>query len=390
MKRSAWYSLNDRQFLSVGTDPTELALSTSPFLKNYQLPLNKNEIMRKMHLLLLLFIPVALLQAQSNKQPFLSKSLSGESITSVEAKTTGGNISVSAVGQSESRVEVYVTPGNSKDNGMSKEEIQKRLEEHYELSVTVSGNNVRAIAKPKERNMNWKKALNISFQVFVTKNVSSDLTTSGGNIKLSGISGTQDFTTSGGNIDLDNLAGKITGRTSGGNIRLSNSKDDIDLTTSGGNINAENSDGKLRLVTSGGSLSLKRLKGNIKATTSGGNIYGEYISDELSTHTSGGNVSLREMSCNLETSTSGGNIDVEMKELFKYVNITNSSGNIDLQMPGNKGVDLKLKGGKIKTSSFSNFSGSVEDDHIDGKLNGGGSSVKVSAGSGRINLSLTK
>lgn len=346
--------------------------------------------MRKINLLLLLIIPAALLRAQSDKQPFLTKSLSAESISTIEAKTTGGNISVSAVGQSEARVEVYVTPNNWKNNSLTKEEIQKRLDEDYELSVTVSNNKVKAIAKSKNRNMNWKKALNISFHVFVTKNVSSDLITSGGNIKLSGISGTQDFTTSGGNLDLDHLSGKVTGRTSGGNIHLANSKDDIELTTSGGNIEAENSDGRIRLVTSGGSLSLTRLRGNIKATTSGGNIDGEFISDELSTHTSGGNVSLRNMSCDLETSTSGGNIEVEMKDLFKYVSITNSSGNIDLQMPGNKGVDLKMKGGKIKTSSFNNFSGSVEDDRIDGKLNGGGSSVKVSAGSGRIHLSLTK
>jgi hypothetical protein len=346
--------------------------------------------MRKINLLLLLLIPGALLKAQSGKQPFLTKSLAAESINSVEAKTTGGNISVSATGQSESRVEVYITPNNGKANSLSKEEIQKRLQEDYDLSVTVSNNKVKAIAKPKDRNMNWKKALNISFYVFVTKNVSSDLTTSGGNINLSGISGTQDFTTSGGNLDLDNLSGKITGRTSGGNIHLSNSKDDIELTTSGGNINAENSNGKIRLVTSGGSLHLKKLKGNIKATTSGGNIDGEFISDELNTHTSGGNISLRDLSCDLETSTSGGNIDVEMKELFKYVSITNSSGNIDLRMPGNKGVDLNLRGDKIKTTSFNNFSGSVEEDRIDGKLNGGGSSVKVNAGSGRINLSLTK
>jgi DUF4097 and DUF4098 domain-containing protein YvlB len=346
--------------------------------------------MRKINLLLLLLIPATLLRAQSDKQPFLTKSLSAESISSIEAKTTGGNISISAVGQPESRVEVYVTPNNWKNNSLTREEIQKRLDEEYELSVTVSNNKVKAIAKPKDRNMNWKKALNISFHVFVTKNVSSDLTTSGGNIKLSGISGTQDFTTSGGNLDLDHLSGKVSGRTSGGNIHLLNSKDDIELTTSGGNIKAENSDGRIRLVTSGGSLRLVRLRGNIKATTSGGNIDGEFISDELSTHTSGGNVSLRNMSCDLETSTSGGNIDVEMKDLFKYVSITNSSGNIDLQMPGNKGVDLKMKGGKIKTSSFNNFSGSVEDDRIDGKLNGGGSSVKVSAGSGRIHLSLTK
>ena len=350
--------------------------------------------MRKINLLLLLLllllIPAALLKAQSEKQAFLTKSLAAETINSIEAQTTGGNITVTATGKAESRVEVYVTPNNGKTNSLSKEEIQQRLAEEYDLSVTVSNNKLSAIAKPKNRNMNWKKALSISFQVFVTKNVSSDLTTSGGNIKLAGLSGTQDFSTSGGNLDLDNLSGKIIGKTSGGNIHVSNSKDDINLTTSGGNITAENSDGKIRLETSGGSLRLKKLKGSIKASTSGGNVDGEFIRDELDTHTSGGNISLRDMSCNLATSTSGGNISVEMTEILKYVTITNSSGNVDLQMPGNKGVDLKLRGGKIKTTSFSNFSGSVEDDLIDGKLNGGGSSVKVNAGSGRINLSLTK
>jgi hypothetical protein len=50
---------------------------------------------------------------------------------------------------------------------------------------------------------------------------------------------------------------------------------------------------------------------------------------------------------------------------------------------------LKLRAARSKQPRL-NFSGSVEDDLIDGKLNGGGSSVKVNAGSGRINLSLTK
>ena len=85
--------------------------------------------MKKINLFLAMFIFAALLKAQgqSDKQPFLTKLLAGESISSVEAKTTGGNISVSATSQSESRVEVFVTPNNGKANSLSKEEIQKRL-----------------------------------------------------------------------------------------------------------------------------------------------------------------------------------------------------------------------------------------------------------------------
>jgi hypothetical protein len=51
-------------------------------------------------------------------------------------------------------------------------------------------------------------------------------------------------------------------------------------------------------------------------------------------------------------------------------------------------MDLKLNGGKIKTDKLNNFSGSVDDEEIKGKLNGGGIPVTVDAGSGRITLTL--
>lgn len=326
--------------------------------------------------------------AQPDKTPYSTKSLSGESIKNIEAKTQGGNIWVTKVAAGESRIDVFIQPNNGNIKSISKEEIQQRLSENYDLTISVSNNKLTAIAKQKDRNIDWKRALSISFYVYVGSDVSTDLITSGGNIRLADLNGTQDFTTSGGNLELDNLGGKIMGRTSGGNIHLSNLKDDIDLTTSGGNIHAENSTGKIRLSTSGGSVHLKHLKGDIKATTSGGNIDGESISETLDTHTSGGNVTLRDLSCSLETSTSGGNISVAIKELGQYVTITNSSGNIDLEMPSGKGLDLRLRGDKIKTTTLNNFSGSVEEGKIDGKLNGGGTQVKVNAGGGKINLTL--
>jgi DUF4097 and DUF4098 domain-containing protein YvlB len=144
----------------------------------------------------------------------------------------------------------------------------------------------------------------------------------------------------------------------------------------------------MKLATSGGSLHLENLTGDINASTSGGSVIGKTIQGELSAHTSGGNVRLEDLSCSLETSTSGGHIDVAIKEFGKYVTITNSGGNINLQIPNNKGIDLKLRGDKINTATLTNFSGSVEDDEIDGKLNGGGVPVTVRAGSGRIKLAM--
>lgn len=327
-------------------------------------------------------------QFNSDKEPYMTRSLSGEAIKHLKMETTGGNISVNSAGATEARLEVYVQPNNGKNSSLSKEEIKKRLEDEYDLNISVSENKLTAIASPKHKNMDWKRGLSISFKAFVPANVSTELSTSGGNINLKGISGTQNFTTSGGNLNLEDLSGKIQGRTSGGNLVLHNLKGDIDLSTSGGNVDAENSMGNIKLSTSGGSLHLNGLGGSIDATTSGGNVRGNNISGELNTHTSGGSISLKELTCSLETSTSGGNIDVAVREFGKFIKISNSGGNIDLEIPKNKGADLALNADKIKTSGFENFSGTKEDDHITGKLNGGGIPVTVSSGSGRINLTL--
>jgi len=320
-----------------------------------------------------------------NKEPYMTKSLSSESVKSTEVQTSGGSISVSGVNAAaETKVEVYISSNNGK-NEISKEEIAKRLEQ-YDLNVSVSNNKLTAIAKPKQRDMDWKKGLSISFKVYVLKSISTDLTTSGGSISLTNLTGNQKFATSGGGLHIDNVGGNIDGRTSGGSIEVENSRDDIDLTTSGGSIKANNCSGKLRLTTSGGSLDLKDLKGDIRATTSGGSVKGRNISGELITHTSGGGIHLYDLACSLEASNSGGSIDIEIKELGKYVKISNSGGGIDLQLPKNKGVDLDLSGGRIKTDQLGNFDGSIDDDNLQGKLNGGGVPVKVRSSSGRISL----
>jgi DUF4097 and DUF4098 domain-containing protein YvlB len=346
--------------------------------------------MKKLLFSLLAFTPGIMTMAQNsdNKEPYLKKSFAGQSFTQVESETSGGNIVVRGVNASEARVEVFVWPNNGNKNSLSKDEIDQRIKEDYDLTVSVSNNKLTASAKPKSKNMNWKRALSISFTIYSPKNVSTDLTTSGGNIELSDLSGKQDFTTSGGNLRINNLTGQIKGRTSGGNIYLENSKDNIDVTTSGGNIEANHCTGKINMTTSGGSVKLDDLDGDIDATTSGGNVKGGNIKGDLSGHTSGGNVTFENLYCSVNASTSGGTIRVSINQLGKFVKLNNSSGNIDLEIPKNKGVDLKLSGDRIRTESLSNFDGVTKENKVEGKLNGGGIPVTVDAGSGHVSLSL--
>lgn len=344
--------------------------------------------MKKILAFILSIATVSGLKAQ--KEPaFLEKSFAAESITSVKSETSGGNIIVKSITSGEAKVEVFVKPANQRRAGStSREEIKQKLEEDYDLTVTVSNGLLTATARSKKKVYDWKDALSISFNIYVPAKVSTNLLTSGGNIELSDLAGTQDFKTSGGNLKIERVKGKVNGRTSGGNISIVDSYDDIRLTTSGGNITADQCKGKLHLVTSGGSIELKDLNGEVDAGTSGGNIEGNSIKGELQAHTSGGNVHLDELYCSVESSTSGGNIDISITEPGKYVRVNNSGGNIDIELPSAKGMDIKLTASKIKTDKLSNFSGSLEDDKIEGALNGGGIPVTVRASSGRITLSL--
>ncbi len=329
-------------------------------------------------------------QAQNSHKGllYLNKSLTADAIKQVEAKTSGGGIEVTGVNNvSEARIEVYVTE-NGHHGEYSKAEIQSRVDADYELTVTASGNKLTAIAKPKKNLRNWSNALSFSFSIFVPVACATHLNTSGGGISIANLTGEQHFYTSGGGLEVKGLTGKIDGRTSGGGITVSDCKDDIDLETSGGGIEASRCSGQIRLNTSGGSIDLNDLNGNIRATTSGGNVEAEKITGELDTHTSGGNISLTAMTGTLEASTSGGNIDIQINEIGKYVKLSNSGGNVYLQIPKGKGINLDVHGDRIKTEGLSNFSGSMEKQSINGTINGGGTPVDIHAGSGGVTLAL--
>jgi len=244
---------------------------------------------------------------------YLSKPLAAEAITAVEAETSGGGIEVSGGYNQDARLEVYATP-NGILRTFSKVNIEERLREEYDFSITVTDHKLTVIARPKGGSVNWTNRLNISYKIFVPEQVSTKVNTSGGGIHLSNLSGRQDFHTSGGSIHGDDIAGELFARTSGGNV------------------------------------------------------------------------SLRQISGNLEASTSGGHISAEIIDPGKFITLNISGGHIDLEIPKGKGFDLKLNG-KIKTEGLNSFSGTTEEESMRGSVNGGGTTVNVDAGGGRILLS---
>lgn len=344
--------------------------------------------MKKSILVLIMAAQVLVLHAQkAGQDPFLTQSFPGKSISQVRSQTSGGNITITG-SEAEARVEMFVLPAMRHHQAFSKEEMKTILEKEYIVTIEVKDNTLVATAEPRNKIVNRQNSLSISFRIYAPKQAGTLLKTSGGNISMSNLNGNHDFTTSGGNLSIDQLTGKIDGRTSGGNISFKNCADDINLSTSGGNIDASNSKGKISIRTSGGNITLNQIDAEVDATTSGGDVRADGVKGGLSAHTSGGNVHAKEISGNLDASTSGGNIRASLIETGQFVKLGNSGGNIDLELPVGKGLDLKLRADKITMSAMKNFDGTIEKDHVEGKLNGGGVPVTVRGGSGRLSVTL--
>jgi hypothetical protein len=324
--------------------------------------------------------------AQSNDdKPYVSKNFTNSSLNALAVETSGGSITVSGESASGFKVDMFVRPNNWNGKELSKEEIEDRLED-YDIFIGTEGNKVVATAKRKNSvkdNWNNNKSVSIAFKVYTPRKITTDLKTSGGSIKISSLSGNQNFATSGGSLKVNDLDGIIRGRTSGGSIEVSNCSKDIELVTSGGSIKANELNGKIDLKTSGGGITLNNLHGEIEAHTSGGSVHGEDIKGKLDTGTSGGSVHLAKVSGSLKASTSAGSIEVSMASLGEYLSLSTSAGTVRVTMPLDKGLDLNLRGNKVSIP-LKNFDGNAEKDRVNGKMNGGGVPVTLSASSGSV------
>ncbi len=303
--------------------------------------------------LLALFIAAAAFvqcQAQNDgDKPYLTKNFSPAGLTNVKVETSGGNVSVYGQTSGEARIEVYIRSSNWNQK-LSESELKERLE-NYSIKIDKDANTLTAYAKPVDSNWKWgwKNGLSISFKIYVPANITSTLNTSGGNIKLSGLSGNQNAKTSGGNIDIASTKGMVDARTSGGNIDIDGFNGTLEAQTSGGNVKVEESKGTLKLGTSGGNIRLAQVSGGVDAHTSGGNV------------------------------------TADIATLEKYLTLSTSGGNINVKMPMDKGMDLDLSGDRVSVA-MQNFDGTIKDDRVKGKLNGGGIPVKISTSGGNVRV----
>lgn len=298
------------------------------------------------------------------QSPSIQKSFSLSSGGSIEATTSGGHIHLEGGNGNQVEVDVFV-----KKNGKllsSSHDLVENLEDGFEVKMEKEGNTVVLYAKKINRSGEWRN-VSISYEIQAPSNISTDLRTSGGGLKLSDVEGDHRLATSGGGIRLNDVSGTTKANTSGGSIVVNNQDGDLNANTSGGRIEIVNSNGDMYARTSGGGIKLEDNTGSVDASTSGGSI----------------RISGRAES--VQAGTSGGSIHCEVTGIKEKLSLRTSGGSIHATIPSGLGMDLDLKGGRVNMEA-NNFSGTMKKNHIYGSMNGGGMPVRMSTSGGSVNV----
>jgi hypothetical protein len=152
------------------------------------------------------------------------------------------------------------------------------------------------------------------------------LTTAGGDIHATDISGPIRVETAGGGISLGNLGARAEARTAGGSIQIGNIRGDATIETSGGEIHVGQVEGTLRAETAGGDVVIGGAAGQVDAQTAGGQIQVGPTGGSVRAETAGGSIRLRGARGPVVAETEGGSID--LLQLGAGVRASTSAGRI--------------------------------------------------------------
>jgi Toastrack DUF4097 len=240
------------------------------------------------------------------------------------------------------------------------------------ITITKDGNVVTVWARSS--NKNWgnfgHSETHGQYTIHVPKKFETDLRTDGGDVTVGEITGSTTLKTSGGKLALKHLEGILSANTSGGSIEVEDCRGPIKVETSGGDITIADGTGTLNAETSGGQIEVRNFSGDTEVKTSGGNLTLQRITGKIIGETSGGSIHASipaDVVGDVKLQTSAGNIDVSLS----------ATATID--------IDASTSGGEI----FSPLPIETTDgdrEHLRGKLNGGGKSVKLETSAGNITI----
>ena len=312
----------------------------------------------------------------------------------------------------------------------SSEQDARRQFESYRVTAYVKGDTAWIVG-------DWQgnrhpRRFSGEFKVEVPREMALvKLETEGGSVDAAGVSGKVEAESGGGGIRLDDIGGGVSAETGGGSIDVGTVTGDIGLHTGGGGIVVRQANGKVVAETGGGSVEIQSGAQGAIIETGGGGIVVHHCSGKVKASTGGGSLDLSDIGGPVEIDTGGGSIHLTSAK--GHVHAETGGGGIELYgvpsahaQTGAGGITVKLvnTGGERRDSDLETAAGDITvyiaadvavnvwasvdianghritsefpDIHVrsegdwpktysaEGKLNGGGPTLKVHTSTGDI------
>lgn len=270
--------------------------------------------------------------------------------------------------------DIKVTSGAQNGVTVSVERSGDRAEiDRYKITMTQQGNDVVVNGDYDQPRMmfHWFNDIDVHYVVTVPARYNVELSTSGGDIRVSDLQGTATVKTSGGDIELGRIAGPVTANTSGGDVTVASAAGPVIARTSGGRVHVGNGAQSVEAKSSGGSIEIGHAGGDLIARTSGGSISIDDASGLIDAHTSGGSISAR-----------------ITKPLRGESKLSTSGGNVTISLATGIAVDLDAhtSGGRVHSDVPVTVNGTMDEDELRGKVNGGGPRLVLRSSGGGIRI----
>ena len=347
----------------------------------------------------LLFAAVAcsllLLSAQASAKMFSFKT-SNEYSVDKDFKLTISNTS------GDIKVEHYVGDKvilevNKEVDAGSRDEAEKVADE-LDVTVNVDHKSIDIDTRyPRGRHgdfweklFDWNSSNNCSVNYYLQVPTSLDLqiSTTSGDITLTGLSGRGSVAATSGDVDIDDFTGNLDAETTSGDIRFKDIKGDIDANSTSSDVLFESVTGNINIKSTSGETEAHFVNGEFSVTKTSGDVTIEDVSGDIDISTTSGNIDIKQREGGVFVSTASGDVKVrsEMQNGRRY-EIETISGNIDFAVPSEmKGhVKLETVSGTINTDLAIEVR-SFNKKHFEGRIGGDGPDLRLSTTSGDISL----
>jgi len=239
---------------------------------------------------------------------------------------------------------------------------------------------------------NWSDmgGFQITLLVTLPERYNVDIVTSDGDVHVERLIGEATLKTSDGDVKVDKLEGPLVVHTSDGDVRILDVVGETSVVTSDGEIDVRNASGPEALFrTSDGDISVDALTAEtIELHTSDGSIrVGRIEGRDMIARTSDGDLDMESVSGSLEAATGDGSITVGIERLDS-LDLETGGGDIEITGNARLAADVRLRGESVRIPRAVELDGRVDHKSVNGRLNGGGPTLRATARDGDVVLRL--